>query len=127
LGFCTGYYRCTGGFCRRTRCRDWNDGHRNNETGWQIRLFPTTVNLAYQTGLGTPDGNILIPQGNEERTGFAHEFVVTGSAGNRRRAAERWARAITFVGETLAHMPEHAPCQHFEIVNGERAVPGTRG
>jgi len=96
-------------------------------TGWQIRLFPTTVNLAYQTGLGTPDGNIIIPQGNEERTGFAHEIVITGSAGNRRRAAERWARAITFVCETLEHLPEHAPYQHFEILNGKRVVPGTRG
>jgi hypothetical protein len=51
-------------------------------TGWQIRLFPTRVNLAYEIGLGTPDGSILIPQGSEERPGFAHEFVITGSAGN---------------------------------------------
>jgi hypothetical protein len=94
-------------------------------TGWQIRVFPTIVNLAYETGIGSPEGRILLRHGMEQHEGFAHELVITGSAGTHRRAAERWERATDFICETLAHLPEFPPYTHYEIVDGERRLPGT--
>lgn len=95
----------------------------NDTTGWQIRLFPTIVTLAYETFLAGPDGKIVAPDGKEERLGLAHELVISGSAGKRRRASERWSRAVAFVCGTLAHLPESSPYHHYEIVNGQRHVP----
>ncbi len=93
--------------------------------GLQIRLFPTTVDLAYQIVMVDSKGSVFPTNESEWQIGYGHEIVISGSAGTRRRAAERWSRTTVFVLQTLASLREAPPHQHFSIVEGERALPAS--
>jgi hypothetical protein len=75
-----------------------NQSVPSDTTGWQIRVFPTTV--YHQT------------YGGDRWRGYAHRIVISGSAGTRRHAAERWARAVTFVTATLATVQGRSTFRH---------------
>ena len=91
--------------------------------GWHIRVLPTLIDLAHQTALVDATGATFPAGETEERVGFGHEIVISGSAGTRRRTAQRWPKAAAFVRNALNRLPEETPYQHFVVMNGERAVP----
>jgi hypothetical protein len=95
----------------------------SNTAGWQLRLFPTVVTCAYSDAFVDGEGKVF-STGTTQRVGYAHELVISGSAGTRRRAAERMIRATSFVLETLNPLAQRAPYQHYVLVNGVRTVPG---
>jgi hypothetical protein len=88
--------------------------------GWQVLIYPTTMTLLYDVVLTNDDRSFVLPQAPEERLGFGHEIVISGSAGTRDRAAERWSNAIRFVLDTMTPLPSGPPFDHFVTAQAAR-------